>query len=72
MVYTFLEISLKPCGGCLTCVLQEHDTPKEHDSVTKLHQDMSDAVNVLMHCWYALEDKPSVRYGTQLADPANG
>ncbi len=28
---------------------QEHDGPEERDSVTKLHQDMSDAVNILNH-----------------------
>lgn len=55
-----------------TFLYQEHDTGKELDSVTKLHQDMSDAVNKLMHCWMALGEKASVRHGTQLAQPLGG
>lgn len=52
-------------------MFQEHEYV-EYDSVTKIHQDMSDAVNVLTHCHYAAGEKVFVRCGEQPASPKSG
>lgn len=52
--------------------VQEHED-EEGDSVTKLHQDMSDAVNILVHAQMAKgEDPPEKRKGLDLAQRSSG
>ncbi len=52
--------------------VEEHED-MEGDSVTKLHQDMSDAVNICVHAQRAEgEPPPLARNGLQLADRRSG
>jgi hypothetical protein len=48
--------------------LEEGTEGKEGDSVTKLHLDMTDAVNICLHAQYRPEEKVTVRCGDEEAD----
>lgn len=61
------DILIKAC----IIMFQEHQMV-EYDSITKLHEDMCDALNILMHCYYEAWEQIKVRCGYDLASPETG
>ena len=61
----FALFHVRPPSWRATCpsTWQVPESPAEGDSVTKLHEDMTDAVNVMTHCQTATDEVVVVRGG---------